>query len=123
MRKRYEISDEQWERIQTLLPGRKGHVGATALDNRRFVNGCLWILRSGAPWRDLPERYGDWNSTYRRFSRWAKSGVWERIFKHLSQDKDNEYLMIDSSIVRAHQVASGSKRGLMPKGSDVLGEG
>jgi putative transposase len=109
MGKRYEISDEQWEKIKDLLPGREGHVGVTAQDNRRFINGVLWILRSGAPWRDLPERYGDWKNTHRRFSRWAQTKVWERIFQVLVQDEDNEYLMIDSTIVRAHQHAAGAR--------------
>jgi len=111
MTKRYELSDEQWERIRDLLPGREGHVGVTAKDNRGFINAVLWIVRSGAPWRDLPERFGDWKNTHRRFSRWAKSGVWERIFGVLVSDQKNKYLMIDSTIVRAHQHAAGAKGG------------
>ena len=97
------VSDEQWEKIQQLLPGREGHVGVTAKDNRMFINAVLWMLRSGAPWRDLPERCGDWKNTHRRFSRWAQRGMWEKIFQVLIKDEDNEYLMIDSTIVRAHQ--------------------
>jgi transposase len=77
--RRYALHDDQWERIKDLLPGRKGHVGTTAKDNRLFVEAVLWRYRSGAPWRDLPERFGDWNNTHRRFSRWAKTGVWKRI--------------------------------------------
>jgi putative transposase len=110
MPKRYEIDDEQWTKIEGFLPGQEGQVGATARDNRLFVNGVLWILRSGARWRDMPERYGKWNSVYQRFSRWAKSGVWESVFQVLVQDSDNEYLMLDSTIVRAHQHAAGSKK-------------
>jgi transposase len=108
--KRYELTDRQWERIKELLPGRTETVGVTAKDNRQFVNGVLWILRSGSPWRDLPERYGDWKNTHRRFSRWAASGVWEKVFGVLVKDAKNDYLMIDSTIVRAHQHAAGSKK-------------
>lgn len=108
--KRYELTDRQWQRIQDLLPGRAGTVGVTAKDNRQFVNAVLWILRSGSPWRDLPPRYGDWKNTHRRFSRWASTQVWEKVFAVLIQDAQNDYLMIDSTIVRAHQHAAGSKK-------------
>jgi transposase len=108
--RRYALRDDQWERIKDLLPGREGYVGANAKDNRLFVEAVLWRYRSGAPWRDLPERFGDWNNTHRRFSRWAKAGVWERIFKHLAADPDNEYAMIDSTIVRAHQHSAGAPK-------------
>jgi transposase len=108
--RRYALHDDQWERIKDLLPGREGYVGANAKDNRLFVEAVLWRYRSGAPWRDLPERFGDWNNTHRRFSRWAKAGVWERIFKHLAADPDNEYAMIDSTIVRAHQHSAGAPK-------------
>lgn len=108
--KRYELSDGQWEKVKDLLPGRTETVGVTAKDNRQFVNGVMWILRSGSPWRDLPERYGDWKNTHRRFTRWAVSGVWEKVFAVLIKDAKNEYLMIDSTIVRAHQHAAGSKK-------------
>ena len=114
--RRYALREDQWERIRDLLPGREGHVGANAKDNRLFVEAVLWRYRSGAPWRDLPERFGDWNNTHRRFSRWAKAGVWERIFKHLAADPDNEYAMIDSTIVRAHQHSAGApKKGAMKR--------
>ena len=109
MPKRYELSEKQWNRIKGLLPGQKSRPGATAKDNRRFVNGVLWILRSGAPWRHLPERYGGWKNTHRRFSRWAESGIWEQIFGILTKDSDNEYISIDSTIVRAHQHSAGAK--------------
>jgi putative transposase len=112
MPSRYELSDGQWERIQGFLPGRKESVGRTAADNRAFVNGVLWILRSGARWHDLPERYGKYKSVHKRFVRWAHSGVWERVFEELVRDRKNQYLMIDSTIVRAHQqAATGRKKG------------
>jgi len=108
--RRYALRDDQWERIKGLLPGREGHVGVTAKDNRLFVEAVLWRYRTGSPWRDLPERFGDWKNTHRRFSRWAKSGVWRRIFKHLAADPDNEYAMIDATIVRAHQHSAGARK-------------
>jgi len=105
-----------------LLPGREGHVGVTARDNRLFVEAVLYRYRSGIPWRDLPERFGDFRVVHLRHSRWSKSGGWERVFKTLSQDPDNEYVMIDSTIVRAHQHSSGAKGGLQKnRPSDAAG--
>ena len=111
MVKRYELSDEQWERICKLLPGKAGDPGRTAQDNRRFVNAVLWVLRSGARWSDLPERYGKWKSVHTRFARWAKKGAWERVFATLVADRRNEYLMLDTTLVRAHQQAATGKGG------------
>ena len=110
---RYELSDLQWERIRDGLPGRVEHVGRTAVDNRQFVNGVLWVLRSGARWHDLPERYGKYKSVHTRFMRWARAGRWERLFTDLVADRKNQHLMIDSTIVRAHQqAATGRKKGV-----------
>src|SRR3954463_15035583 len=95
--RRFGLRDDQWERIKHLLPGREGSVGATAADNRLFVEAVIYRYRAGVPWRDLPERFGDWENVHRRFSRWAQSGVWERVFQLLAADADNEYAMIDSS--------------------------
>ena len=111
MVKRYELSNAQWERICDLLPGKAGDPGRTAADNRQFVNAVLWVLRSGARWSDLPERYGKYKSVHKRFIRWADKGVWEQIFAVLSRDRDNDYLMIDSTIIRAHQQAASGKGG------------
>jgi len=111
MVKRYELSDAQWQRIEALLPGKVGDPGRTAADNRLFVNGVLWVLRSGAHWHDLPERYGKWKSVHTRFARWAKAGVWERVFETLTKDRKNEYLMLDTTLVRAHQQAATGKGG------------
>jgi len=109
---RYESSDLQWEKIADILPGRKEHVGRTAANERVFVNGVLWVLRSGARWADLPERYGKYKSVHKRFVRWSNSGFWERIFHQLVRDKKNQCLMLDSTIVRAHQqAATGRKKG------------
>lgn len=121
--RRYGLRDDQWERIRDLLPGQEGHVGVTAANNRLFVEAVIWKYRSGAPWRDLPERFGDWKNVHRRHSRWAKSGVWKNLFKHLAADADNEYVMIDSTIMRAHQHAAGArKKGVKIRRSDAAGE-
>ena len=108
--RRYGLRDDQWDRIERLLPGREGHVGETAKDNRLFVEAVLYRYRAGIPWRDLPERFGDWKAVHTRHSRWAESGVWERLFKALAGDADNEYAMIDSTIVRAHQHSAGARK-------------
>ena len=111
MVRRYGLRDDQWSRIEHLLPGRKDTVGVTAKDNRLFVESVIYRYRAGIPWRDLPERFGDWKSIHRRHRRWSESGVWQRVFEHLAEDADNEYAMIDSTIVRAHQHAAGAKGG------------
>ena len=117
MVKRYALQDEQWKQIKDLLPGSTEWVGATAKDNRLFVDAVLYRYRAGIPWRDLPERFGeDPIVIHNRYRRWCENGVWERVFKMLSQDVDNEYAMIDSTIVRAHQHSAGAskKKGLKP---------
>lgn len=108
--RRYALRDDQWERIKDALPGRDGHVGVTAKDNRLFVDAVLYRYRAGIPWRDLPQRLGDWKAVHTRFSRWAESGVWKKLFETLAADADNEYAMIDSTIVRAHQHSAGAKK-------------
>ena len=90
MTRRYGLRDDQWARMEHVLPGRVGHVGGAARDNRLFAEAVLYRYRAGIPWRDLPERFGGWKNTHTRFSRWAKGGVWERVFAALSADADNE---------------------------------
>ena len=122
--RRYGLRDDQWERIKDFLPGREGHVGGTAADNRLFVEAVIYRYRAGIPWRDLPTRFGDWKATHRRFRRWCENGVFERIFKALSGDPDNEYMMLDSTIVRAHQHSAGAqkKKGrIKPSAAPVVG--
>lgn len=106
---RHAIRDEDWERIKDLLPGRAGQRGVTAKDNRLFIDAVLWIAKTGAPWRDLPERFGNWNSVWRRFDRWARKGVWQKVFATL-QDPDLEWLILDSTIIRAHPHAAGARK-------------
>jgi transposase len=113
MSRRYALRDDQWDRIKDMLPGREGSVGVTAKDDRLFVEAVLYRYRAGIPWRDVPERFGPFRKVHARFSRWARSGVWDQVFKHLAQDADNEYAMIDSTIVRAHQHSAGAlKKGV-----------
>jgi transposase len=116
MSRRYALREDQWERLKDLLPGRKDSVGVTARDNRLFVEAVLYRYRAGIPWRDLPERFGPFRKVHTRFSRWAKKGVWKRVFSHLVNEADNEYAMIDSTIVRAHQHSAGAlKKGAKTK--------
>jgi transposase len=116
---RHAIADADWERIRDLLPGRPGQPGWVAQDNRRFVDAVLWIAKTGAPWRDLPERFGPWNSVWRRFDRWSRTGVWQRVFAVL-QDPDLEWLILDSTIIRAHPHAAGAKKKRMARGDKAL---
>ena len=106
---RYALRDAPWERIEQLLPGKTTDVGVTAKDNRLFVEAVLYRYRAGIPWRDLPERFGDFRAFHTRHMRWSHKGVWERVFNALATDADNEYAMIDSTIVRAHQHSFGAK--------------
>lgn len=112
MSKRYELTAEQWRKIEGLLPGKLGDRGRTAKDNRAFVNAVLWVLRSGANWQHMPAHYGNWKSAHKRFTRWAKTGIWEKIFSVLVADSNNDYLSLDSTIVRAHQIAVAGKGGV-----------
>ncbi len=107
--KRYEMSAAQCTKIASLLPGKISDAGRSGSDNRLFVNGCLWVLRSGAHWRDLPDRYGKWKSVHKHFSRWCHAGVWKRASEALTADCDNQYLMSESTIVRADQRAASKK--------------
>jgi transposase len=106
------LSDAQWQRIAPLLPGKPGDPGRSGEDNRLFVEAVLWLVRTGVPWRDLPERFGKWGSVWKRFRRWALKGVFERVFNALSGDPDFEYALIDGTIVKVHRHGAGAKGGL-----------
>ncbi len=118
--RRYGLRDDEWDRMKDMLPGKAGTVGRPARDNRLFVEAVLYRYRAGIPWRDLPERLGDFRVVHTRFSRWAACGVWKKVFEHLASKADNEYAMIDSTIVRAHQHSAGArKKGANHKPSDA----
>ena len=102
------LTDEQWERIRPLLPAYRGPIGKQGRDHRLFIEAILHRYRTGMPWRDLPPQFGDFRVVHRRFSRWSQRGLWEQIFAHLSQDADREYLMLDATLVRAHQHSAGA---------------
>ena len=104
------LRDDQWGRIEQLLPDKATDRSVTATNNRRFVEAVLWIMRTGSPWRDLPEELGHWHRTYVRFSRWREKGVWEQVATALCGDADMEQLFIDSTIVRAHQHSAGAQK-------------
>lgn len=108
---RHDISDRAWEKIRPHTIGEKGTRGGNARDTRQFINGVFWILRTGAPWRDLPEAYGNWENVHRRFCRWRDKGIWERILEALVEDTDFEWLMIDASHVKVHPDAAGARGG------------
>ena len=105
------LREDQWRRIKDALPGKESDPGRTAGDNRQFIEAVMWVAKNGARWRSLPKEYGNWNSTHRRFRRWSRAGVWQMIFNTLAVSADTEWLMIDSTIVRAHQQAAGAKGG------------
>jgi transposase len=121
MQCRHAITDEQWALIEHLLPGRGVEPGRVAEDNRLFIDAVFWIAKTGAPWRDLPERFGCWNSVYRRFSRWCHTGVWERVLRSLIGEPDLEELILDSTIIRAHAHSAGaSKKSVVGKRNNAL---
>jgi transposase len=105
------LTDGQFRRISHLLPGRLSTVGVTAKNNRQFLEGVFYVIREGGRWRSLPKEFGPWERCYRRYNRWCDKGVFEKIFQILSADADFEYIMLDSTIVRAHQHSAGAKGG------------
>jgi transposase len=116
MPRRHELTDAQWTRLRPLLPPRKA--GRVRQDDRRIVNGILWKLATGVPWRDLPERYGPWATVYTRFWRWTRAGVWDRLFAAVQQQADAagqidwKLHFVDGTVIRAHQHAAGAKGGI-----------
>ena len=115
---RGELTDQQWERLKPLLPPEKPETGRPNADHRRIIDGILWRERTGAPWRDLPERYGPWSTVYSRFWRWRVAGIWDRIFAAVQQQADAAAAVdwgvqfVDGTVIRAHQHAAGAKGGL-----------
>jgi len=115
--RRGELTDEQWQAIAGFLPPERGRAGRPAKDHRLMINGMLWVLRTGAPWRDLPERYGPWQSVYTRFRRWTQCGLWQKILEQVQAEADEagqvdwEVHYLDGTVVRAHVSAAGAKKG------------
>lgn len=116
--RRGDLTNAQWQRLRPLLPAQKPPVGRPSIDHRSVVNGILWILRTGAPWRDLPERYGKWETISGRFYRWQRDGLWEQILLTLQKQAHAKGKInwdmhhVDGSVIRAHQHAAGAKKGL-----------
>jgi len=121
--RRHDISDNVWAKLEPHLPVRKGGWGGIAKDNRQFINAVFWVIRTGAPWRDLPPDYGHWSNTHRRFIRWRDKGIWEKVLDELIDYPDYEWLMIDASHSKVHPHASGAKGGNQdmsrPKGGSI----
>jgi transposase len=117
MRHRGELTDSEWERLEPHLPPEKPDTGRTTTDHRKIINGIVWRERTGAPWRDLPDRYGPWSTVYSRFWRWRKAGIWDRIFAAVQQEADAagevdwSVHVVDGTVIRAHQHAAGAKGG------------
>ena len=117
------LRNDQWKRIEQWLPGKSSDCGVTAKDNRLFLEAVLWIARTGSPWRDLPAELGNWHNVYTRFSRWGKTGVWARLIEAVRTDVDLQALLIDSTIVRAHQHAAGAQKNTARKRSGARAAG
>jgi transposase len=109
--RRHDISDALWDKLEGLLPGRQGRQGREARDNRKFINGVFWILRTGSPWRDLPSAYGGWKNVHRRFCRWRDNRIWELLLETLVAEPKLEWLLIDASYIKVHMHATGAKGG------------
>jgi len=109
--RRHDISDKLWEKLEPHLPGKRGFVGRPAADNRLYINGVFWILRTGAPWRDLPSDYGHWKNVHRRFCRWRDRGIWEKLLEVVTGEVDYEWLMIDASHIKVHPHGAGARGG------------
>ena len=121
---RLMLTDETWDRLAAALAEVKSRAGAPPKQSDRdFIEAVLHVARTGEPWRDLPERFGDWNTTFQRFNRWAKSGVWARVMEALGGDADLEHLLIDSTIIRAHQhsAGAGERGGIRPSAARAGG--
>jgi transposase len=117
---RFDLSDKEWALISPFLPNKPR--GVARVDDRRVINAIFYVLRTGSPWRDLPERYGPYTTAYNRYNRWAKAGVWLEVFNQLAANSPQSLHLVDSSIIRAHQHAAGGKKGVRITPSVVLVE-
>lgn len=118
---RHDITPETWQRIEPMVcPKRKERRGRPAKDARNILNGIIWILRTGAPWRDLPPEFGPWQTVYKRFNSWSKSSLWQDVLRELSKEADLEAILLDGTYVRAHQHSAGAKGGAMRRPSAAV---
>ena len=113
------LTNAQWAKIEPCFLGKRADPGRSGRDNRLFMEAVLWIARTGSPWRDLPERFGNWSTAFRRFSDWRKADVFKRIFDALTDEPDMEYAMVDATIVKVHRHGQGAKGGLKARPSDA----
>ena len=104
------LREDQWKRLEPMLPGKASDPGRTGENNRRFIEAVLWVARTGSPWRDLPAEFGLWNSVYMRFARWSNKGIWQKVFAELAKDADFEEVFLDGTIGRAHQHSAGAAK-------------
>lgn len=129
MAQRHELTDDQWAILEPLLPPQRPRTGRPAKDHRLILNAILWRMKTGAPWRDLPERYGPWQSVYTRFRRWQQAGVWKRVLDEVQRQADArgefdwDLHFLDGTTIRAHPHAAGAKKGAVTKRSDTVGAG
>ena len=112
MARRYEVTDEQWEVLQTYFGNSPKQTGRPQSDNRKLLNGVLWILHTGAPWRDLPEYYGPWQTVYKRFAQWQKNDKFKQLFENVRENPDMQDLCIEGTYIKAHRSSAGAKKGL-----------
>ena len=117
---RGDLTDKQWQKLQPLLPAQKPQTGRPNISHRKVINGILWVLRTGAPWRDMPTRYGKWQTVSSRFYRWRQAGIWDAVLTALQAESDQkgeldwEIHFVDGTIIRAHQHAAGAKKQPQP---------
>ena len=111
MPRRHEINDQEWERIEDIFPPENTGKGRPSKSNREILNGMLWIAKTGSSWRDLPERFGPWQTVYSRFRLWSQNHIFKKLFEQLSQDADMQDISIDSTSCKVHQHAAGAKKG------------
>jgi transposase len=111
MEERFVLSDAQWAKMEPHCLGKPSDPGRSGMNNRLFLEGVLWIARTGSPWRDLPPWFGKWNTVFKRYRDWVKAGVFQRLFEALSDDPEMEYAMIDGTVVKVHRHGQGAKGG------------
>ena len=120
MARRFEVSDEQWAILSPYLGNTQKKTGRPQSDNRKLLNGVLWILRTGAPWRDLPEYYGPWQTVYKRFVQWEKNEKLKKLFESLQKGADMQDLCIDGTYIKAHRASAGAKKGMWTAVTDSV---